>query len=193
MRSLHLEKQGIRGLAISESFKENSTKSIFSGVVMRGDFLIDGFVFGSSTLEGDDATDTILKMFDHLKRTDISYVLISGLIVSMYNIVNIKKLAGAFQIPIIGISFNDSLGLEDAIKHHFPNSYESKLVAYRKLGNREKVTLDNSHTVYVRKEGCTLSDVKHLLNKLTLHGSIPEPIRVSQLLAKTLLQKGLSF
>jgi endonuclease V-like protein UPF0215 family len=26
-----------------------------------------------------------------------------------------------------------------------------------------------------------------------LHGSIPEPIRVSQLLAKTLLQKGLSF
>lgn len=193
MRSLHLEKQGIRGLAISESFKENSTKSIFSGVVMRGDFLIDGFVFGSSTLEGDDATDTILKMFDHLKRTDISYVLISGLIVSMYNIVNIKKLAGAFQIPIIGISFNYSLGLEDAIKHHFPNSYESKLVAYRKLGNREKVTLDNSHIVYVRKEGCTLSDVKRLLNKLTLHGSIPEPIRVSQLLAKTLLQKGLSF
>ena len=30
---------------------------------------------------------------------------------------------------------------------------------------------------------------KHLLNELTLHGSVPEPIRVSQLLAKTLLQK----
>ncbi len=40
-----------------------------------------------------------------------------------------------------------------------------------------------------RKEGCTLGDVKHLLNKLTLHGSVPEPIRVSQLLAKTLLPK----
>ncbi len=47
----------------------------------------------------------------------------------------------------------------------------------------------NSRRIIVRKEGCTLSDVKHLLNELTLHGSIPEPIRVSQLLAKTLLTK----
>ncbi|MHA7647559.1 endonuclease dU [Nitrosopumilus sp. S4] len=193
MRSLHLEKKGLRGLAIAESFKENSKKSIFSGVVMRRDFLIDGFVFGSSTLEGDDATDTILKMYYDLNRPDISYVLISGLIVSMYNIINIKKLADTLQLPIIGISFNDSDGLEDAIKHHFPNSYESKIIAYRKLGNRETILLDNSHVLYVRKEGCTLNEVKHLLNNLILHGSVPEPIRVSQLLAKTLLQKGLSF
>ncbi|MCV0391895.1 MAG: DUF99 family protein [Nitrosopumilus sp.] len=193
MRSLHLEKKGLRGLVIAESFKENSKKSIFSGVVMRRDFLIDGFVFGSSTLEGDDATDVILKMFYDLKRSDISYVLISGLIVSMYNVINIKKLADTLQLPIIGISFNDSHGLEDAIKHHFPNSYESKIIAYRNLGKREKILLDNSHLLYVRKEGCTLNEVKHLLNNLTLYGSIPEPIRVSKLLAKTLLQKGLSF
>ena len=92
MRSLHLEKQGLRGLAIAESFKQNSSKSIFSGIVMRRDFVIDGFVFGSATLEGNDATDTILTMYDDLQRPDISYVLISGLIVSMYNIINIKKI-----------------------------------------------------------------------------------------------------
>ena len=49
MRSLHLEKKGLRGLAIAESFKQNSVKSIFSGVVMRRDFVIDGFVFGNAT------------------------------------------------------------------------------------------------------------------------------------------------
>ena len=87
MRSLHLEKKGLRGLAIAESFRQNSPKSILSGVVMRRDFLIDGFVFGSATLEGNDATQTILKMYDDLKRPDISYVLISGLIISMYNII----------------------------------------------------------------------------------------------------------
>ncbi len=91
MRSLHLEKKGLRGLAIAESFRPNSQKSIFSGIVMRRDFIIDGFVFGSATLEGDDATDTILDMYDELQRPDISYVLISGLIVSMYNINNIEK------------------------------------------------------------------------------------------------------
>ncbi|WP_428326705.1 DUF99 family protein [Nitrosopumilus sp.] len=193
MRSLHLEKKGLRGLAIAESFKQNSEKSIFSGVVMRRDFVIDGFVFGSATLEGDDATDTILKMYDDLERPDINYVLISGLIVSMYNIIDIKKLYDTLQIPIIGVSYNDSLGIEDSLKHHFPNSFESKINEYEKLGKREKITLNTSHDVYVRKEGCTLNEVKHLLDDLTSHGSTPEPIRISQLLAKTLLEKGLSF
>ena len=193
MRSLHLEKKGLRGLAIAESFKQNSKKSIFSGIVMRRDFVIDDFVFGTATLEGDDATDTILKMYDELQRPDISYILISGLIVSMYNIIDIQKLFDSLKIPIIGISYNDSLGIEDALKHHFPNSYESKINSYHKLGKREKITLNTSHDVFVRIEGCTLNDVTHLLNDLTLHGSVPEPIRVSQLLAKRLLQKRLSF
>ncbi len=193
MRSLHLEKQGLRGLAIAESFKQNSSKSIFSGIVMRRDFVIDGFVFGSATLEGNDATDTILKMYDDLQRPDISHVLISGLIVSMYNIIDIKKIHESLQIPIIGISYHDSEGIEDAIKHHFPNSFESKISKYQKLGKQEKITLDTSHDVFIRKEGCTIEDVKYLLNKLTLHGSIPESIRVSQLLANTLLKKQLSF
>ena len=193
MRSLHLEKKGLRGLAIAESFRQNSPKSVFSGIVMRRDFVIDGFVFGSATLEGDDSTDVILKMYEELQRPDISYVLISGLIVSMYNIIDIKKLHESLKIPVIGISYNDSQGIEDALKHHFPDSFESKILAYQKLGKREKITLNTSHDVFVRTEGCTLSDAKHLLNELTLHGSVPEPIRVSQLLANTLLQKELSF
>lgn len=193
MRSLHLEKRGLRGLSIAESFKPNSTKSIFSGIVMRRDFVIDGFVFGSATLEGNDATDTILKMYGDLQRPDINYVLVSGLIVSMYNIIDIKKLSDTLKIPIISISYRDSSGIEDSLKHHFPNSFESKINEYKKLGKREKITLSTSYDVYVRKEGCALSDVKHLLDDLTLHGSIPEPIRVSHLLAKTLLKKGLSL
>ena len=56
MRSLHLEKKGIRGLAIAESFRQDSEKSILSGVIMSNDFVIDCFVFGNSTLNGDDAT-----------------------------------------------------------------------------------------------------------------------------------------
>ena len=66
MRSLHLEKHGLRCLAIAESFRQNSAKSILSGVVMRRDFLIDGFVFGSATLKGNDVTDAILKMYGDL-------------------------------------------------------------------------------------------------------------------------------
>ncbi len=193
MRPLHLEKKGLRGLAIAESFRQNSKKSILSGIVMRRDFVIDGFVFGSATIDGDDATNTILQMYADLKRPDISYVLISGLIISLYNIIDIKKIHESLKIPIIGVTYHDSDGIEDSIKHHFPDSYKSKIKHYQKLGIRKKITLHTSSEVFVRKEGCTLHDVKYLLNKLTLQGSIPEPLRVAQLLAKSMLQKGLSF
>lgn len=193
MRPLHLEKKGLRGLAIAESFHQNSEKSILSGLVMRRDFVIDGFVFGTATLAGDDATESILKMCDELNRPDISYVLISGLIISLYNIVDIKKIHEKLQIPIIGVTYNESEGIDSAIKHHFPNSYESKIKQYHKLGNREKITLHTSSDIFVRRQGCDLHEVKHLLNELTIQGSFPEPLRVAQLLAKSLLQKGLSF
>ncbi len=193
MRSLHLEKSGLRGLAIAESFRQNSERSILSGLIMRSDFVIDGFVFESVALEGNDATDQILHMYEKLGRSDISYMIISGLIISMYNIIDIKKLYASLQIPVIGITYNESIGLEDAIKHHFPKSFESKINEYKKLGQRERITLHTSSDLFVRYEGCKIYEVKQLLNKLTLQGSVPEPLRVSQLLSNTLLQKGLSF
>ena len=187
MRKLHLEKKGLRGLVIAESFKQNSKKSILAGVVMRRDFLIDGFVFGKATLEGDDATETILSMYKKLNRPDISYLLISGIIIAMYNIIDLKKISKSSGLPVIGVTYQNSEGIEEAIRHHFPDSYESKLKEYQKLENRDKITLNTSYDIYIRKEGCTLSDAKHLLDELTLQGSFPEPLRVAQLLAKTLL------
>lgn len=188
MHHLHLEKKGLRGLAIAESFTQNSQKSVLAGVVMRRDFVIDGFVFGNSTLEGNDATDVILSMYKKLERTDISYLLISGIILSLYNIVDIKKISESLNIPVIAVTYKESKGIDDAIKHHFPNSYETKLKEYEKLEDREQITLHTSYDVYVRKEGCNISDVTRLLNNLTLQGTFPEPLRVAQLLAKTLLQ-----
>ncbi len=193
MRPLHLEKKGLRGLAIAESFRSSCKQSILSGVVMRGDFVIDGFVFGSATLDGDDATGTILQMYDELQRPDINYLLISGLIISLYNIIDIKKIHDSLKIPVIGVTYNDSKGIESSIKFHFPNSYEEKLKKYAKLGKRKKITLHTSSNIFVRQEGCTIKEVNYLLDNLTLHGSIPEPLRVAQLLSKSLLQKGLSF
>jgi len=187
MRSLHLEKKGIRGLAIAESFRQNSKKSILSGVIMSNDFVIDGFVFGNSTLKGDDATEVIINMYNKVERPDISYILISGLVISLYNIIDIKKLHDTLQIPIIGVTYKESDGLEETIKKHFPDDYKEKLEKYSMLGSREKISLDTSFDLYVRNEGCTTLECKQLLNKITLQGSVPEPLRVAQLLAKTIL------
>ena len=188
MRHLHLEKKGIRGLAIAESFSQDSKKSVLSGIVMSTDLVIDGFVVGYSTVGGDDATDSILTMYEKLDRPDVSFILISGIVISLYNIVDVKRISEKTGIPVIGVTYEESSGIEDAIKHHFPESYESKLAEYSKLGSREKITLHTSHNLYIRNEGCTALEVKQLLDKMTLQGSVPEPLRIAQLLANTLLK-----
>ena len=188
MRHLHLEKKGIRGLAIAESFSQNSKKSILSGIVMSTDLVIDGFVFGYSTVGGDDATDAILEMYEKLDRQDVSFLLISGIVISLYNIIDMKRISEKIGLPVIGITYEESSGIEDAIKHHFPESYKSKLTEYSKLEPRKKITLHTSYNLYVRNEGCTVLETKQLLDKITLQGSIPEPLKITQLLANTLLK-----
>jgi len=188
MRHLHLEKKGIRGLAIAESFSQNSKKSVLSGIVMSTDLVIDGFVFGHSTVGGDDATDAILEMYEKLDRQDVSFLLISGIVISLYNIIDMKRISEKIGLPVIGVTYEESSGIEDAIKHHFPESYKSKLTEYSKLEPRKKITLHTSYNLYVRNEGCTVLEAKQLLDKITLQGSIPEPLRITQLLANTLLK-----
>ena len=188
MRHLHLEKKGIRGLAIAESFSQDSKKSVLSGIVMSTDLVIDGFVMGHSTVGGDDATDAILSMYKKLDRPDVSFLLISGIVISLYNIVDLKRISEETGLPVIGVTYEESKGIEDAIKHHFPDSYKSKLVEYSKLGTREKIILHTSHSLYIRNEGCTILEAKQLLDKITLQGSISEPLRIAQLLANTLLK-----
>jgi len=188
MRHLHLEKKGIRGLAIAESFSQNSKKSILSGIVMSTDLVIDGFVFGHSTVGGDDATDAILTMYEKLDRQDVSFLLISGIVISLYNIIDMKRISEKTGLPVIGVTYEESSGIEDAIKHNFPKSYNSKLTEYSKLESRKKITLHTSYNLYVRNEGCTVLEAKQLLDKITLQGSIPEPLKITQLLANTLLK-----
>ena len=188
MRHLHLEKSGIRGLAIAESFSQDSKKSVLSGIVMSTDLVIDGFVMGHSTVGGDDATDVILTMFEKLDRSDVSFLLISGIIISLYNMIDVKRISEKTGLPVVAITHEESDGIEDAIRHHFPDSYKSKLAEYSKLGSREKITLHTSHDLYIRNEGCTVLEAKQLLDKVTSQGSIPEPLRIAQLLANTLLK-----
>ena len=183
-RHFHPEKRGIRIFGIAESFNKFNLTSTLGGVVMRRDLIIDGIVFGTSTLKGDDSTKNIHCMFRSLERDDINCILLDGLIISMYNIIDGKQLNTITGLPVIAITFEDSVGLEEHIRHHFLEKSEMKLEQYRKLGNRDKVRLKTDKLLYIRYWGLSLKGALNTLNAFTLQGSIPEPIRVAKLLAR---------
>src|SRR6478609_4168057 len=183
---LHSEKKGIRVLGIAESFRKTSTCSTLAGIVMRRDRIIDGMVFGNVTIEGNDSTQNILSMYRSLRRNDINCIMLDGLVISMYNIIDGEELEKSTSVPVIAITFKDSEGLEGAINHHFSNDPEMKmkLEQYRKLGKRDTILLRTGKILFVRYWGISSEEASTIVNSFTLQGSIPEPIRIAKLAAR---------
>ena len=151
---------------------------------MRSDLVIDGFVLGTATVGGDDATGRVVRMVRGLRRNDINLIILSGSIISMYNIIEVDSVSKRSGLPVICLTYNESRGIERAIKHHFTDSGK-KLASYRSLGDRHRVKLRSGYRVYVRASGVTDREAEEALNLFTLQGSIPEPVRVAKLLART--------
>lgn len=187
MGMIHLEKRGIRALGIAESFKRGYNRSIIAGVVMRSDLIIDGVALNHVTIKGDDATSSIMELYDRLGRSDINLLMLDGLIISMYNIIDIDALYNHISKPIIAITFEESEGLDEHIKRTF-DEYDKKLEAYHKLGGREMVITKTGYNLYIRSRGIDLDDTRLVIDKFLLQGSIPEPIRVAKLIARAYIK-----
>jgi endonuclease V-like protein UPF0215 family len=188
--NIRLEKKGIRVLGIAESFRKCNNKSTLAGIVMRRDLIIDGIVFGTTTLRGTDSTENILHMFNSLKRNDVNCIILDGLIISMYNIIDGGLIQNETEIPVIAITFEDSRGLEANIRYHFPHDFELRLERYVKLGKRDQVILKTGRSLFIRMWGLPLKSATAILNSFTLQGSIPEPIRVAKLAARAQRKNG---
>lgn len=186
---IHPFKKGFRALGIAESFRKGlSDKSVLAGVVMRKDLIIDGFSFSRPTLEGDDATECVLEIYRKLRRKDINVIMMSGAVISLYNIIDLQAIHEATDIPLLCLSYRESRGLEGPIKRHFKEGWEKKLEMYKKLGKREGITLKTGKKVYIRRFGLKGEEAKEVIDAFLLQGRYPEPIRVASLLAWSILR-----
>ena len=188
-KKINLNKKGIRVLGIAESFTMKNSKSILTGVVMRRDLVVDGVIYRNITIGGDDATEAIVSIFTDLNRNDINCIMIDGLIISMYNIINGEEIYNMTGIPIIGITFHDSISdIIKTIKNNFSNNYFNKVEEYQKLGKREIVNLKTGKCLFIRKWGINIEDTVRVIDAFLLQGAIPEPIKLAKIISKAYLK-----
>jgi len=179
----HIEKKGIRVFGISESFAMSDLRSILAGVVMRRDFIIDGLIFGNTTIRGNDSTEIIVSMFRRMKRNDINCILLGGTIISILNIVDGQELYNTTKVPVIAISSRETRGLRENNLRTFEDG-EIKCKLYNALKASEQLTLRTGKAVNYRNWGISSREVSVLLNDLTLQGARPEPIKVASIAAR---------
>ncbi len=183
---MHMAKSGLRALGIAESYagREQST---LAGVVMRKDLRIDGVAFARVTVGGSDATDAVVRLFTHLARRDINLLMIGGNVIAWYNIIDPEAVHAATDLPVIVATYEESEGLDEDIRRHFPGD-DARLAAYRRLGDRTPVRLRSGYTLFVRSYGISSGDAARLCNDFTYDGRVPEPIRVARLIARGLVR-----
>jgi endonuclease V-like protein UPF0215 family len=179
---MHIPKKGLRALGIAESVAGREW-SLLAGVVMRKDLRVDGFAFARAAVGGMDATEAVLSLVAALDRSDLNVILLSGCVIAWFNIMDPGRIHRETGVPVIGVTYEESAGLEDDIRHFFPGDTE-RLAAYRRLGERQPVRLHTQQTIYIRPWGVDAAGAARLCNDFTMEGKIPEPLRVARLCAR---------
>jgi endonuclease V-like protein UPF0215 family len=175
-------KSGVRALGVAESFREG--RSTLAGVVVRANRVVDGFVFGGCTVGGSDATDTIAEMIERLDRPDVSYVLIAGIAPAWFNLLDLHAIAEAADRPTLSVTFEDSEGLESALREAFDgDALDDRLATYHAQPARHEIDLGDE-TVYVRAVGCPVEEAEQVIRAFTPEGGRPEPLRIARQAAR---------
>jgi len=175
-------KAGVRALGIAESYSGQT--STLAGAVVRADRTVDGFVFGTCTVGGTDATGTAVSLFDRLDRQDVRYLLIAGIAPAWFNVLDLHELADTTGRPVVSVTFEESDGLAGAIRDAFDGEdARHRLATYRAQPVRQPVSVDG-RTVYVRGVGLTDEEAADVVRAFTPEGGRPEPLRVARLAAR---------
>ncbi|MBY8996607.1 MAG: DUF99 family protein [Candidatus Thorarchaeota archaeon] len=176
-------KKGVRVLGVAESFKKSDSRSIVAGVVMRGDLRIDGFGVCTPIIGGCNSTEELVSMFNRLNRKDIRAWMLGGSVISWFNIVDISALHEYTDTPVICVSYHPSEGIEKYLKEYFPDDWKTRLDILERTGDRKIIALKTGHSLHLSVAGVGISRAKNLLDKMTIDGRVPEPVRVARTVA----------
>jgi len=187
---LSLEKKAIRVLGIAESYRRGAGQYAFlAGVVMRSDLLVDGVVLGRCKIGGMDVTDSILEMYHRLEREDISALMINGCIISWFNVVDLNRLHRETRLPSICLTYYPSTGLREYFIKYFPDDWEERFKVYEENGPRIELVNKNGFKVYLRAVGLDVDKALDLVNKYTVSGRIPEPLKLARSIAYAVMEE----
>ncbi|WP_336336167.1 endonuclease dU [Haloarcula brevis] len=180
-------KSGARALGFAESYRAETSQ--FAGAVVRASRAVDGFVFGTATVGGTDATETVCEMVDRLDREDVRYLLVAGIAPAWFNVLDLRRLHAETDLPVVSVTFESSPGLEGAIREAFddPEAVRDRLATYRDQPARRPVSV-NGETVYARSVGIDDSAAADVVRAFTPEGGRPEPLRVARLAARGLVE-----
>lgn len=185
-------KPEIRILGIDDGvFKPHSKQMVdVVGVVFRGGYWLDGFMHTKVQADGTDATEKLVKMITRSPHyLQLRVVMLNGVTLAGFNIVDIKELHEKVRLPIIAVT-RDKPNFEDIKKalQNLPET-EKRWKSIEKAGRMVRVrTREGEEPIYVHIAGIAKETAKRILRSTSTRSNIPEALRVAHIIASGLGQ-----
>jgi endonuclease V-like protein UPF0215 family len=156
----------------------------------RGDVLLVGAVFSRTRLDGvltgrvrRDGANATRRMVEMIRGSQfdahVRAVLLQGIAVAGFNVVDIRALAAALSRPVLVVARRapDLAAVRRALLNRVRGGGRKWRLVER-AGPMERIG-----PVFVQREGVSREQAHELLRVTTLHGNLPEPLRVAHLIA----------
>ena len=141
---------------------------------------VDGILVGKVRRDGANATKTMVEMIRGSQfQTHVRAVLLQGIAVGGFNVVDVFALHEELRVPVI------------AIARKLPNHASMKKALFSRVRGAAKKwklieragPMEEVRDVFIQRVGITLDHAREVMAATTLHGNLPEPLRVAHLLA----------
>jgi len=183
-------KKQIRILGIDDCpFKRSDKQVQIVGTVFRAGEYLDGLLSTKVSVDGFNATEKIIQMIKRSRTVgQLRLIMLDGIAFGGFNVVDINKLYKETKLPVIVVIRRkpDFKAIERALKHL--SKPEKRLKLMRSAGQIYEMKirhkgLRKSGKTYFQFAGLTEKQARQVLKLTTVHGLIPEPIRVAHLIA----------
>jgi len=177
-------KPQIRVLGIDDSpFSFSDEKTNVIGVVMRIPNYIEGIMKTEVEVDGNDATDKLIEMITKSRyKEQLKVVMLDGIALGGFNVVDIEELNEKLQLPIITITrdYPNMINIKKALEKNF-DDWERRLEL---ISKRSLIEIETKHKpIFIEVIGIDEQEAKELIDRTTVRGVLPEPIRIAHIIA----------
>ena len=186
-------KDQIRILGVDDSpFSFSNKNTTVIGVIMRGSGYLEGVIRKSVEIDGDNSTNICIEMIEKTRhRKQLKVMMLDGIALGGFNIINIEKVYDITGLPVITITREkpDFIKIEGALKKYF-DDWRYRLALIKK---GDLCSIETKYKpIFIKCVGIDIVDAKEIIKISTIRGVIPEPIRVAHLIASG-ITKGESY
>ena len=178
-------KEEIRILGVDDGpFSKNDKEVIVVGVIFRGGEFLDGLLRTYVAVDGLDATEKLSSMVNSSRhKQQLKVIMLDGITLGGFNIVDVKKLYSETKIPIIVINRKvpDLKSIRVALEKKFED-FEKRWKMILNAGKIKQLKFEK-FSVYYQNVGIEDEEAEEIITISIKHAQIPEPLRVAHLIA----------